>query len=216
MAGIRRIKPDVEAAIVSEYASGVSASKLGKKYGIDRSSITKVVRRCGGVVLDQRVAGGRPPIDPYSYVERVVVLRKLGLSQAAIGREAGICQSQISRVLKCAGMPTRDPKKRDRHSGWKGGIVCSGNGAYLAEHAGPDFPWPEMVPRTGYVLQHRAVMARHLGRALTRYETVHHINGDSKDNRIENLQLRNGRHGKGVVMQCRCCGSQDIETVKIK
>ncbi len=215
MAGVRRIKPDVEAAIVSEYASGVSASKLGKKYGVDRSSITKVVRRCGGVVLDQRVAGGRPPIDPHSYIERVVVLRKQGLSQAAIGKEVGICQSQISRVLKCAGMPARDPKKMDKHGSWKGGLVTTGQG-YIAEYAGPEFPWPDMVPRLGYVLQHRAAMARYLGRALTSYETVHHINGDSKDNRIENLQLRNGRHGKGVVLQCRCCGSQDVEPVKIK
>ena len=213
MAGVRRIKPDVEAAIVSEYASGVSAGKLGKKYGIDRSSITKVVRRCGGIVLDQRVAGGRPPIDPYSYVERVVALRAQGLSQASIGKQVGICQSQISRVLKQAGEPTRMSQVGSRNPQWKGGVVSSG--AYLAEFAGMEFPWPEMVPRFGYILQHRAVMARHLGRALHKHETVHHINGDSKDNRIENLQIRNGRHGKGVALRCRCCGSMDVEEVEV-
>jgi len=50
----------------------------------------------------------------------------------------------------------------------------------------PDHP---MARKTGYIAEHRLIMAEHLGRMLELDEHVHHINGNRLDNRIENLEL---------------------------
>ena len=49
--------------------------------------------------------------------------------------------------------------------------------------------WRPMARKDGYVLEHRLIVAMHLGRMLTPTEVVHHINHNPMDNRLENLML---------------------------
>lgn len=214
MSGRRKIDTAVEAAVAREYAVGVSAAVLGKRHGINRKTVTTIVRRNGGTVLDQRSASGRPMMDTSAFAPKALELHRAGATNQAIGAALGICTDVVRRVLRGVGIWRANPAVRgERHGSWKGGVVKSGNGKYLAERV-QSFPWPEMVPRAGYLLQHRKVMALTLGRPLDQHETVHHINGDGHDNRPENLQLHSGKHGKGVCHRCRHCGSTDIETTE--
>jgi hypothetical protein len=58
-----------------------------------------------------------------------------------------------------------------------------------------------MARSDGYVMEHRLVMARWVGRPLTRTECVNHIDRNPRNNDRSNLELypTNGDHKRGEV-----------------
>jgi hypothetical protein len=82
-------------------------------------------------------------------------------------------------------------KSGDKNPMWKGGRFVNKQG-YIEVYLSPNSSFVSMAIKTShcfYILEHRLVMAQHLGRCLKRSEVVHHLNHNKQDNRIENLKI---------------------------
>jgi len=94
-------------------------------------------------------------------------------------------------------------QRGERHHYWKGGRSKEGGG-YISIWVHPNNFFYPMCDHQGRVLEHRLVIAKHLGRNLHSWEIIHHKNHIRDDNRIENLQLvSDDRHKQLTLLETR-------------
>lgn len=182
-------------------------ASLAREHGTNPVTIRHTFERIGHTPVPGRAGGPPRPLTPEA--EKEIVARYLaGESQQATATALKTSQARVSRLLRQRGIES-GVCAGPRHGRWKGGrISVRGYTAVLVDR---DDPMAAMRNSQGYVMEHRLVLARMLGRPLKRSETVHHRNGDKKDNRLENLELRTGPHGNGATVHCPTCtcGSLD-------
>jgi len=98
-----------------------------------------------------------------------------------------------------------------KNPAWKGGVTFKRNkGNYIGPkyvRCPPDLM--EMARKDGYVMEHRIVMARLVGRPLLRTECVHHKDHNTRNNAPENLELfeNNGAHKRAEGERARSAGA---------
>lgn len=86
--------------------------------------------------------------------------------------------------LKCYGRYRSQKIISSSHPNWQGGILYHNGYRYKQNIKHP------YATKKGYVMEHRLVMEKHLGRYLDPIkEIIHHKNENKMDNRIENLMI---------------------------
>lgn len=190
--------------IVALYQSGKTMRKIAAEIGASYQTVRNRLLKSG---VDLREFGGVAS-------QQEIDLYQSGKKCPEIAKIVGSNVEAVRRRLRKAGVHIQHGwNKGPTHPAWKGGKQV--RHGYVLVWVSPEDPMRCMAHQDGYVLEHRLVMARHLGRPLAEAETVHHIDGDRSRNVIENLQLRQGKHGKHAKFQCQCCGSFDVVSVKL-
>jgi DNA-binding CsgD family transcriptional regulator len=207
--GAKPMLGDSEARQIAEaYLSGESAASIGQRFRITPETVRNYLKKEGVPIRPARF---------WTEERKAEAVRRYeaGESQQEIANALGCHQTAVSYTLSRLGVVPRKPMPTwERHASWKGGRTIDGSGYVRVKLEPGDRDLAEALPG-GYVLEHRLVMARALGRKLRDDETVHHVNGDKTDNRLENLQLRTGKHGKGIRLACLDCGSGNVSPVPL-
>lgn len=193
------------------YSSNrLSLSKLAKLYGVCAKT---VARRLSEFSIVIRMRGRRCPsfgmMAKITREELYALYWDEGLTSKVISARYGVAKGTILRRMRELSIPLRDRStalQGEYRPGphWKDGRRKRGD--YIAILVRPDDPFYPMATKSGYVLEHRLVMARHLGRPLLRTEIVHHRPDVAKDdNRIEVLYLMPNPSDHSKLSPCSTC-----------
>lgn len=208
--------PEIKEAVLMAREDGFRNADITAMTGVSETSISAWCREAGlskaGPGLPPR--RGKPATSyPQEVRDAVISAYEAGFGPKEIEDLIGITRETVHVWIKQenAKSPTLPPL---------GNTSLNAQG-YVEQHVRPThWLYPHLSQPKGRgchrrCLQHRLVMAEHIGRPLRPEETVHHLNGDRTDNRIENLELHDGDHGAGQRWVCANCGCSDRKAVPL-
>lgn len=129
--------------------------------------------------------------DQVAQLKHMIEVEKV--QQRIAADRLGLNQQTVCHLCKKHGIQTQrtGPRGGAEHPQWTGGRHVDKSGYILIYM--PDHPEARRKGQNrksgGYIREHRWVMEQALGRRLLPTEVVDHINGQTGDNRLENLRL---------------------------
>lgn len=199
-----KLPTEIKLAALRAYEDGRSSFEVARLLGINHSTVRKWAK-AAGINREREL--------PNEIKEAALSAYEAGFTLKETSAMLGVGTTTISYWVKVNGVG------RGQGISGLGPPIASGNG-YLVQTVGKDhWLYPHANGAAGYnsrrMPQHRIVMAEHIGRPLRSNETVHHLNGDRADNRIENLELHPGSHGAGQRWICANCGCSDRKAIPL-
>ncbi len=184
--GKRRFTDEDASEFARLYQAGESLTQLGKQYGVSTQVVRRYLLRAG---VELRPVGA-PAFWTDERKAEVTRYYLAGHQIQDIAKVMGCGIDTLTRTLVELGVHEKKPYDRrgENSPSWQGGRVVRDDG-YIQVRVTDENRHLADTNRSGYMLEHRLVMARKLGRPLLPGETPHHKNLIRSDNSPGNLEL---------------------------
>lgn len=206
--------------LVGQYVdSRRSAEDIANEVGCDKSAVCRALKRHG--------VEARKRTSKYAILSEGDWLRKKYIDEQMsikdIAKLSGSTPGNVREHLIQKGIEVRtsaeglsikypDGRFGEDASNWRGGRRFTGEKGYVHIF----YPEHPNATKAGYMMEHRLVMEKQLGRYLEADEDVHHINENVKDNRPENLMVVSRSEHKIIHSLLRKSKMKDVLQKKTK
>ena len=184
-------KKEIEREYVDKQ--GMKGREAAKNLGITYKTFTKKLVEFG--IKKKKRVSKYPELNNKEWVKDQYFVQKKSVKE--IATKIGATDGAVYSAIRWAGFDLRSSKEglliryphgryAENASNWKGGHRNGGKDGRYDMLYTPTHP---KADSSGYVMKHRLVMEKKLGRYLTKEEIIHHKDGDGHNNKISNLEL---------------------------